>query len=90
MAVSCFVKERAVISREECLRSRIYEFVCDHEGRQAETKAFFFGLYIGYYKSEWPIFKVSLLTSNDLDGRWILPPQMIQLSPAACNFSSFQ
>lgn len=55
MAVSCFLlyiyKERAVISREECLRSRIYEFVCDHEG-QAETKAFFFGLYIGYYKSE--------------------------------------
>lgn len=51
MAVSCFLKKQAVISREEYLSSRIYEFVCDNEGRQAKTKAFFFFVfYIGSYK----------------------------------------
>lgn len=54
------------------------ELAIDMEGKQAKSKDVFLP-YVGSQQHVWPQFRVSLLTSNDLNLRLILPPPMIQI-----------
>lgn len=77
-SVSVGIPKKVLRPVQQCLSSRTDGVRARMRANREEAKLPSLSFYMSYHQKVWPIFRLGLLNSNDLNLEWVFPPPTIQ------------